>query len=106
MAGNRSITVTLRANVQDFKSQFDAATKAAEQAAKRKQWAWQDVSVCSWDSRPPPLGGLPLRAFSHSPRAPVPGVSSANQWVTAIAVSSFSSALPLQDAPSLPYAMT
>ena len=31
---NRSITVTLRANVQDFKSQFDAATKAAEQTAK------------------------------------------------------------------------
>lgn len=31
---NRSITVTLRANVQDFKSQFDAATKAAENAAK------------------------------------------------------------------------
>lgn len=34
MAGNRSITVTLRANVQDFKSQFDAATKAAESTAK------------------------------------------------------------------------
>lgn len=34
MAGNRSITVTLRANVQDFKSQFDAATKAAENTAK------------------------------------------------------------------------
>lgn len=34
MAAQRSITVTLRANVQDFKSQFDAATKAAEQAAK------------------------------------------------------------------------
>ena len=31
---NRSITVTLRANVQDFKAQFDAATKAAENAAK------------------------------------------------------------------------
>lgn len=31
---NRSITVTLRANVQDFKSQFDAATKAADQTAK------------------------------------------------------------------------
>lgn len=34
MAGNRSITVTLRANVQDFKSQFDAATRAAENTAK------------------------------------------------------------------------
>lgn len=34
MAANRSITVTLRANVQDFKSQFDAATKAAENTAK------------------------------------------------------------------------
>ena len=34
MAGNRSITVTLRANVQDFKAQFDAATKAAENTAK------------------------------------------------------------------------
>ena len=34
MAGNRSITVTLRANVQDFKSQFDAATKVAESTAK------------------------------------------------------------------------
>lgn len=34
MAGNRSIVVTLRANVSDFKSQFDAATKAAEETAK------------------------------------------------------------------------
>ena len=34
MAGNRSITVTLRANVADFKNQFDAATKAAEQTTK------------------------------------------------------------------------
>ena len=34
MAGNRSITVTLRANVADFKNQFDAATRAAESTAK------------------------------------------------------------------------
>lgn len=34
MAGDRSIKVTLRADVSDFKSQFDAASKAADQVAK------------------------------------------------------------------------
>ncbi len=34
MAGNRSIQVTLRANVQDFKAQFDAASQAAERTSK------------------------------------------------------------------------
>lgn len=34
MASSRSITVTLRANVADFKNQFDAATRAAESTAK------------------------------------------------------------------------
>lgn len=34
MAGDRSIKVTLRADVSDFKNQFDQASKAADQVAK------------------------------------------------------------------------
>lgn len=55
---SRSITVTLRANVQDFKSQFDAATKAAEQTtkatedtAKRSQTAMGRMVQSAQDNR-------------------------------------------------------
>lgn len=58
MAGNRSITVTLRANVADFKNQFDAATKAAEQttkatedAAKRSDTAMGRMVQSAQDNR-------------------------------------------------------
>src|SRR5699024_2946994 len=34
VVANRTISVTLRANVQDFKQQFDSAAKAVESAAK------------------------------------------------------------------------
>ncbi|MGP9682074.1 phage tail tape measure protein [Brachybacterium sp. AOP3-A1-3] len=58
MAGNRSITVTLRANVADFKNQFDAATKAAEQttkatedSAKRSQTAMGQMVRSAQDNR-------------------------------------------------------